>query len=159
MKTLTIPATAYLNFDNDLVTLGHCQSVVIELHDPRRTHGFLVRDHVVPLEKNLTTPLAYGLADSGLEEQQKTAPVGGGRRDLFGVVALYDGPQCRRLDCFTAILLFWFFLFFLQVFFVVAVVVWGFSVDFAFYFCSTSISETSYRNSMRLMSPFFYLVL
>ena len=67
LKTLTIPATAYLNFNDDLATLGHCQSVVIELHDPRRTHGFLVRDHVVPLEKNLTTPLAYGLADSGLE--------------------------------------------------------------------------------------------
>lgn len=93
LKTLTIPATAYLNFNDDLASLGHCQSVVIELHDPRRTHGFLVRDHVVPLEKNLTTPLAYGLADSGLERLSFSGFL---RGDL-----LADGGQLLLLEPYS----------------------------------------------------------
>lgn len=67
LSTMSVPATAYLNFSDDLSSLGHCQAVTIELHDPRRTSGFRVRDRLVPLERNLTAPLAYGLADSGLE--------------------------------------------------------------------------------------------
>lgn len=93
LKTMSVPATAYLNFNDDLASLGHCQTVTIELHDPRRTRGFLVRDRVVPLERNLTTPLACGLADSGLERQSLA---GFFRGDL-----LADGGQLLLLEPFA----------------------------------------------------------
>ena len=93
LKTMSVPATAYLNFSDDLASLGHCQAVTIELHDPRKTHGFLVRDRVVPLERNLTTPLAYGLADSGLERLSLNGFLKG---DL-----LADGGQLLLLEPFA----------------------------------------------------------
>src|SRR5207244_1535725 len=64
------PVTAFFRFDGTLTDLCAQRSGRLELYNPLAVQGIQVRGHAVPLETDLTTPLAYSLAKSGLNELQ-----------------------------------------------------------------------------------------
>src|SRR5262249_33523791 len=63
---LSFPVTAFFRFDGPLDDLASCRCGRLELYDPMRIQVIEVRGQRVPLESDLTTPLAYGLSHSEL---------------------------------------------------------------------------------------------
>jgi pimeloyl-ACP methyl ester carboxylesterase len=61
------PVTAFFRFEGGLDDLFACRTGRLELYNPRKVQAVDVRGHTVPLETDLTTPLAYYLANSGLQ--------------------------------------------------------------------------------------------
>ncbi len=62
----SFPATAFFRFEGSLRDLAQCRCGRLELYDPLRVQAIEVRGLHVPLESDITTPLAYGLATSEL---------------------------------------------------------------------------------------------
>lgn len=61
------PATAFLHFEGDLDAVTQPNSRRLELVNPLTTQRITVRGRAVPLETDLTTPLAYFLGQTDLE--------------------------------------------------------------------------------------------
>ncbi|HZU36520.1 MAG TPA: hypothetical protein VFA18_11455 [Gemmataceae bacterium] len=61
-------ATAFFRFEGTLADLGTLRSGRMELYNPLTTQAIKVEGQTVPLETDLTTPLAYFLAHSNLGE-------------------------------------------------------------------------------------------
>jgi pimeloyl-ACP methyl ester carboxylesterase len=61
------PVTAFFRFDGGLDELFARRTGRLELYNPLKVQAVDVRGHTVPLETDLTTPLAYYLAHSGLQ--------------------------------------------------------------------------------------------
>jgi pimeloyl-ACP methyl ester carboxylesterase len=61
------PVTAFFRFESGLDELLARRSGRLELYNPRTIQAVDVRGRTVPLETDLTTPLAYSLARSGLQ--------------------------------------------------------------------------------------------
>jgi pimeloyl-ACP methyl ester carboxylesterase len=66
-KGARFPVTAFFRFDGDLNALASCRCGRLELYNPLSVQSASVGGHVVPLESDLTTPLACMLADSDLD--------------------------------------------------------------------------------------------
>jgi pimeloyl-ACP methyl ester carboxylesterase len=66
-KEARFPVTAFFRFEGSLADLRAQRSGRLELYNPRTIQAIVVRGHTVPLETDLTTPLAYYLANSGLD--------------------------------------------------------------------------------------------
>jgi pimeloyl-ACP methyl ester carboxylesterase len=66
--TASFAATAFLRFNGSLADLGAHGSGRLELYDPLATRTVDVAGKRVPLETDLTTPLAHFLAQSDLDE-------------------------------------------------------------------------------------------
>ena len=66
-KRVSFPATAFFRFDGGLAELGARRTGRLELYNPLTVQAVEVRGRTVPLETDLTTPLAYFLADANLE--------------------------------------------------------------------------------------------
>lgn len=67
-QNVSFPVTAFFRFEGTLADLGACQSGALELYNPLTIQTLAVRDRAVPLESDLTTPLAYFLAHSDLAD-------------------------------------------------------------------------------------------
>jgi pimeloyl-ACP methyl ester carboxylesterase len=71
---LSFAATAFLRVtprtEGDVDGLHQC---VLELHDPLATRDIVVEDRLVPLETDLTTPLAYFLDNPEFEQRKNIA--------------------------------------------------------------------------------------
>jgi pimeloyl-ACP methyl ester carboxylesterase len=65
-KEARFPVTAFFRFDGTLADLCAKHTGRLELYNPLRFQAIEVRGHTVPLETDLTTPLAYSLAKSDL---------------------------------------------------------------------------------------------
>lgn len=65
-KDLTFPATAFFRFEGSLADLGRCRSGHLDVYNPAVHQTVTVRERVLPLETNLTTPLAYFLTNTDL---------------------------------------------------------------------------------------------
>ena len=61
------PVTAFFRFDGSLDDLARQQAGCLELVNPLAKSSVLVKQRRVPLESDLTTPLAYFLSNAGLE--------------------------------------------------------------------------------------------
>lgn len=66
-RDVSFPVTAFFRFEGSLAELGQCRSGRLELYNPLATQSVVVHGRRVPLESDLTTPLAYYLAHSGLD--------------------------------------------------------------------------------------------
>ena len=66
-KEVSFPVTAFFRFDGGLAELGERRTGRLELYNPLTIQAIEVRGRSVPLETDLTTPLAYFLADTKLE--------------------------------------------------------------------------------------------
>ncbi len=66
-KEARFPVTAFFRFEGSLADLSAKRTGQLELFNPLNIQAIDVRGHTVPLETDLTTPLAYYLAKSGLE--------------------------------------------------------------------------------------------
>ncbi len=65
-KQVSFAATAFFRFDGGLAELGEHRTGRLELYNPLAVRKINVRDRSVPLETDLTTPLAYYLANTKL---------------------------------------------------------------------------------------------
>lgn len=77
--TASFPATAFFRFEGTLADLRRCRSGRLELYNPLAIQAVEVRDKPVPLETDLTTPLAYFLAQSKLDDVGYTGFIWGDR--------------------------------------------------------------------------------
>lgn len=66
-KEARFPVTAFFRFEGSLADLSAKRTGRLELYNPLNVQAIEVRGHNVPLETDLTTPLAYSLAKSGLD--------------------------------------------------------------------------------------------
>ena len=66
-QKVSFPATAFFRFEGSLADLGAQRTGRLELYNPLTVQAVEVRGRTVPLETDLTTPLAYFLADADLE--------------------------------------------------------------------------------------------
>jgi pimeloyl-ACP methyl ester carboxylesterase len=64
---LSFPATAFLHFDGDLEAVVDAKARRLEIVNSLTTSRLRVRQRTVPLETDLTTPLAYCLGQTDLE--------------------------------------------------------------------------------------------
>jgi pimeloyl-ACP methyl ester carboxylesterase len=64
---VNFPVTAFFRFEGSLADLGGKRTGRLELYNPLATQAIDVQDRKVPLETDLTTPLAYFLAHSDLK--------------------------------------------------------------------------------------------
>src|SRR5262245_45902003 len=64
---LNFPTTAFFRFTGSLADLHERRAGCLELYNPLTTQAVGVGDRVVPLESDLTTPLAYYLAGTQLD--------------------------------------------------------------------------------------------
>jgi pimeloyl-ACP methyl ester carboxylesterase len=64
---LSFPATAFLHFAGGIDAVGDAKACHLEVINPLTTARLRVRDRVVPLESDLTTPLAFCLGENNLE--------------------------------------------------------------------------------------------
>jgi pimeloyl-ACP methyl ester carboxylesterase len=84
--TASFPVTAFFRFEGGLADLGKCRSGRLELYNPLAVETVDIRGRRVPLETDLTTPLAYFLSQGNLEELGFTAFVWGDKlRSRAGV--------------------------------------------------------------------------
>jgi pimeloyl-ACP methyl ester carboxylesterase len=67
---VSFPASAFLRFDGALDDLAQCRTGRLELYNPLAVQAIEVQGRRVPLQTDLTTPLAYFLAGTGLERLQ-----------------------------------------------------------------------------------------
>jgi pimeloyl-ACP methyl ester carboxylesterase len=65
-QKVSFPATAFFRFDGGLAELGERRTGRLELYNPLTVQAIEVRGRSVPLETDLTTPLAYFLSDAKL---------------------------------------------------------------------------------------------
>ncbi len=65
-KNVSFPVTAFFRFDGGLAELGERRTGRLELYNPLTVQAIEVRGRTVPLETDLTTPLAYFLSDTKL---------------------------------------------------------------------------------------------
>jgi pimeloyl-ACP methyl ester carboxylesterase len=65
-QEVCFPATAFFRFEGGLAELVHKQGCRLELYNPLRIQTVEVRNKSVPLQTDLTTPLAYMLSGSEL---------------------------------------------------------------------------------------------
>ncbi len=65
-KEVSFPVTAFFRFEGSLADLGASRSGRLELYNPLRVQKIQIKHRVVPLERDLTTPLAYFLSRSDL---------------------------------------------------------------------------------------------
>ncbi len=64
---VNFPVTAFFRFEGGLADLGAKRTGRLEFYNPLTVQAIDVRGHRVPLETDLTTPLAYFLAHSNLK--------------------------------------------------------------------------------------------
>jgi pimeloyl-ACP methyl ester carboxylesterase len=64
----SFPVTAFFRFEGSLDDMGRCRNGRLELFNPLVVQSADVRNRSVPLETDLTTPLALFLSNSKLEE-------------------------------------------------------------------------------------------
>ncbi len=67
-ERVSFPATAFFRFDGGLAELGARRTGRLELYNPLTVQAVEVRGRSVPLETDLTTPLAYFLSDGKLND-------------------------------------------------------------------------------------------
>ncbi|MGF1580992.1 MAG: esterase/lipase family protein [Gemmataceae bacterium] len=65
-KEVSFPVTAFFRFEGTLADLGARKSGSLELYNPLRVQKIKVNNRIVPLERDLTTPLAYFLSRTDL---------------------------------------------------------------------------------------------
>jgi pimeloyl-ACP methyl ester carboxylesterase len=66
-REVSFPVTAFFRFEGSLAELGARRSGRLELYNPLTVRAADVRGRAVPLETDLTTPLAYFLAHTDLD--------------------------------------------------------------------------------------------
>jgi pimeloyl-ACP methyl ester carboxylesterase len=64
---VSFPVTAFFRFEGSVADLGARRSGQLELYNPLAVQSVTVKGRAIPLETDLTTPLAYFLAHSDLE--------------------------------------------------------------------------------------------
>jgi pimeloyl-ACP methyl ester carboxylesterase len=64
---VSFPVTAFFRIEGSLADLGACRAGRLELYNPLTIQAVDVGGRMVPLETNVTTPLAYYLAHSKLD--------------------------------------------------------------------------------------------
>jgi pimeloyl-ACP methyl ester carboxylesterase len=69
-RDLYFPVTAFLRFDRDIANLGTGSQAKLELCNPLAEQAVRVEGSSIPLESDLTTPLAYALSRSDLYRLQ-----------------------------------------------------------------------------------------
>jgi pimeloyl-ACP methyl ester carboxylesterase len=67
-KQISFAASAFFRFDGGLAELGEHRTGELELYNPLTIQAIQVRGRSVPLETDLTTPLAYYLANAKLQQ-------------------------------------------------------------------------------------------
>lgn len=63
------PITAFVRFDGDLAAVDKAGFRVVEMHNPLTERSILVRGQEVPLEADLSAPLAYSLAHTDFKQE------------------------------------------------------------------------------------------
>ncbi len=69
-RDLSFPVTAFLRVNLDAPEKSLVQSAVLELHDPLNQPTVTVANRVVPLETDLSTPLAHTLSQPALDDNR-----------------------------------------------------------------------------------------
>ena len=64
---VSFPVTAFFRFDGTLADLPSRRVGELEFYNPLAIQNVAVRGHTIPLQTNLTTPLAYMLSGTGLD--------------------------------------------------------------------------------------------
>jgi pimeloyl-ACP methyl ester carboxylesterase len=67
-REVSFPVTAFFRFEGSIADLGACRAGRLELHNPLAAQSVAVAGRAVPLETDLTTPLAYFLEKTDLED-------------------------------------------------------------------------------------------
>jgi pimeloyl-ACP methyl ester carboxylesterase len=67
-REVNFPVTAFFRFDGGLADLGACHCGRLELYNPLAIQEAEVKGRTVPLETDLTTPLAYYLSHTDFED-------------------------------------------------------------------------------------------
>ena len=67
-RDLSFPLTAFMRVNLDTVVQGGAQQAVLELHDPLFKPDLQVANRTVPLETDLSTPLAHTLSQPALDD-------------------------------------------------------------------------------------------
>ncbi|MFO0815674.1 MAG: hypothetical protein U0796_20850 [Gemmatales bacterium] len=65
-KAVHFPVTALLRFDGKLTQLTKSRNATLELHNPLTFQAVNIAGYAMPMETDLTTPLAYGLEKTDL---------------------------------------------------------------------------------------------
>jgi pimeloyl-ACP methyl ester carboxylesterase len=71
-REASFPVTAFFRFEGSLADLGARKAGRLELYNPLAVHEVRVRGRPVPLETDLTTPLAYCLSRAELDTGEYT---------------------------------------------------------------------------------------
>ncbi len=67
-RSVSFPVTAVFRFEGTLAALGARRAGQLELYNPLQVQHIQIANHAVPLETDLTTPLAYFLSQTDLQE-------------------------------------------------------------------------------------------
>lgn len=89
-ENINFPMTAFLRFEGDLNDLRHSGTSQLEFYNPLTVRSVRVGTRSVPLESDLTTPLAYYLANVRLEAA--------GYQGFFSPEALGKNAGLRALE-------------------------------------------------------------
>ena len=65
---MTFPVTAFFRFEGSVADLHEHRAGLLELYNPLKMQSVSVAGRQVPLETDLTTPLAYFLSRSDLQD-------------------------------------------------------------------------------------------
>ncbi len=85
-KNVSFPVTAFFRFDGGLAELGERRTGRLELYNPLTIQAIEVRGRSVPLETDLTTPLAYFLSDTNLSERRlRRLPAPDSLKSRYGI--------------------------------------------------------------------------
>ncbi len=71
-REVSFPVTAFFRFEGGLADLGACRAGRLELYNPLEVQSVRVAGRAVPLETDLTTPLAYFLSKTDLQGLELT---------------------------------------------------------------------------------------
>ena len=69
-REVAFPVTAFFRFEGGVADLGTCRCGRLELYNPLESQAVQVRGRTIPLETDLTTPLAYFLSRSDLGDSE-----------------------------------------------------------------------------------------
>jgi pimeloyl-ACP methyl ester carboxylesterase len=67
-RDLSFPVTAFMRVNLESAENNQVQSAVLELHDPLNQPTVMIAERVVPLETDLSTPLAHTLSQPALDD-------------------------------------------------------------------------------------------
>lgn len=96
-KAVNFPVTAILRFDGGITELTHSRMGTLELHNPLTFQAINVAGYAMPMETDLTTPLAYALEKTDLASLAYTGFIRADQVDRQAGIYMFEPYQKGKI--------------------------------------------------------------